>query len=1077
VERGSKLEAKVKNEGASPALSVDEITDPGSLATRLQKAEDRVSQFLLGRLSEETRTMLIAYSGNGSGAEMLSTALAAEFTAVILGDSIYQEHRFAGVVLSKKTRQSLGRNLKGEAVKRFNRLLIEDAYPHEIANRYSKAKKQIRIRVGPNLFRIEGVKGIYGKIGINGKTYTPTLGTDDPKEARKAFEKWVVRKRESLKLSSAEQDTLASFVEPFLKSREDEVRLGNLKQVTLDNQRSTFHHISLHWKGFRTLSVSRITPKAMVGIGKFLLTKARSLLRPGKTLSPSTYNTFMSALGSLLRFLRDRAKITEELYLQLINAINYATVTPRKVKIPTASELKTIREHLYRVRQGPSRGEPGPKFDFMMLTGARLASVNASKVEHYDPVNRTLLLTNLKGKLKTKAPTEKRVPVCDELAEILDRLIKARNLKPGDPFFKTKSSNRAFASAAKAAGLAGWYHHACRHWFGTTALHQTQDPVKTADLLCHNDGGITLLKVYRQVCAEYLQATVRPLKLYPGASADSSLKAAIARAQKAVTKFGYLAPAQAAVVIDRILWIENRVDAADIQAVARLPGLAQENPPIYTRSTARVAERPSPTLLRNNLKHLVKSKGVYYSDISAALGIPRSTIAGACKHGDLQAAYIPGLCKYFNVTPEELLGCNLASSAPVQEASPPQAESEGIAADGPASPSADTKAEKTAAEIITHQDPAELVRTIARNLSSMLFERNMTAHELGLKTGLGAACYRFLSERFVPRDDTLTRLAKALEVAETEIVDPRRDNIVVNPPVLIANLKAIIAHSGCASATYFVRCLRLDSRTMHEVLATGQISALQAHRIVEVEGNKFSVRQLISEDLTAMFPPAPVLDPIVVSRNFTSICWERGLYPAEIAKAASVSATSAVNYAEGRSRRINREMLTKVAQALGLTLTELVDPSRPEVKQTPFFTTNLQFVMDLSGLALTPFGEACGLEHRAMRSLLQGHELNPHRIAKLVKFANQFTKLSAGELLMEDLRCKAPATHTQNPPDANPVVSPTPCAAIAHRNAGTRCLSGEPLKPSGAVMAAKPNPQAGEAEYGVVQDQVLHPAS
>jgi integrase len=91
----------------------------------------------------------------------------------------------------------------------------------------------------------------------------------------------------------------------------------------------------------------------------------------------------------------------------------------------------------------------------MMLSRARLASANASMVDHYDPVNRTILLTKLKGKLKNNAPTEKRVPVCDELAEMLDRLIKARNLKPGDPFFGTNTNNRAFASAAKAAGLAG----------------------------------------------------------------------------------------------------------------------------------------------------------------------------------------------------------------------------------------------------------------------------------------------------------------------------------------------------------------------------------------------------------------------------------------------------------------------------------------------------------------------------------------------------------------------------------------------------------------------------------------------
>jgi hypothetical protein len=123
------------------------------------------------------------------GSATLSAALATELTGIISGESIYQEQRFVGVALSKKSQKCLGKNLKGEGLKRFNRLLLEDAYPQEIANRYRKGKKQIRIWVGPNLFRIKGVKGIYGKIGIHGKTYTPTLGTDDPKKARKEFEK------------------------------------------------------------------------------------------------------------------------------------------------------------------------------------------------------------------------------------------------------------------------------------------------------------------------------------------------------------------------------------------------------------------------------------------------------------------------------------------------------------------------------------------------------------------------------------------------------------------------------------------------------------------------------------------------------------------------------------------------------------------------------------------------------------------------------------------------------------------------------------------------------------------------
>src|ERR1035437_3449471 len=184
------------------------------------------------------------------------------------------------------------------------------------------------------------------------------------------------------------------------------------------------------------------------------------------------------------------------------------------------------------------------------------------------------------------------------------------------------------------------------------------------------------------------------------------------------------------------------------------------------RQKVAVAERPSPTLIKNNLKHLVKGKLVYYSNVTAATGIPRSTFTRACKFGDLQACFVPELCKYFNVTPEELLSCDLARPAGVPEASQQQSGSEEVAVNGPESSSINTKAEKTVGEVITQQDPAELVRTISRNLGSMLFERNLTAHELSLKTALaGAVCYRFLNEPFVPRGATLNRLAKALALS------------------------------------------------------------------------------------------------------------------------------------------------------------------------------------------------------------------------------------------------------------------------------------------------------------------------
>ena len=97
--------------------------------------------------------------------------------------------------------------------------------------------------------------------------------------------------------------------------------------------------------------------------------------------------------------------------------------------------LNHVRNHI-----GKGLGDLGLKSDFMMLTGARLQAANACLVDHYDPANRTLLLTSGTSRGVTKAPTETRMPVCKELAEMLERLIKTRKLELGQKFFKGERS-------------------------------------------------------------------------------------------------------------------------------------------------------------------------------------------------------------------------------------------------------------------------------------------------------------------------------------------------------------------------------------------------------------------------------------------------------------------------------------------------------------------------------------------------------------------------------------------------------------------------------------------------------------
>jgi len=111
-------------------LYVDQITDLPSFAGKLKQPVDAVSTFLSAKLSHASQQALADYAGSGEDAR-LRAVLVRDINAVIQGDSIYGPQRFAAVALSAAV-QALLQEQSPEVV-RLNRLLLEDAYPAEIA--------------------------------------------------------------------------------------------------------------------------------------------------------------------------------------------------------------------------------------------------------------------------------------------------------------------------------------------------------------------------------------------------------------------------------------------------------------------------------------------------------------------------------------------------------------------------------------------------------------------------------------------------------------------------------------------------------------------------------------------------------------------------------------------------------------------------------------------------------------------------------------------------------------------------------------------------------------------------------
>ncbi len=125
--------------GEGTAFGIDDIADLAQIAYKLDTASDSLSAFIKTRLSGKTLAALPRYRISGSGAGDLEEALAGDLCMIVGGPSIYMERRFSGIRLRPETRQLLAQGTDREGVPRLNRLLLEDAYPLEIARRDGSA--------------------------------------------------------------------------------------------------------------------------------------------------------------------------------------------------------------------------------------------------------------------------------------------------------------------------------------------------------------------------------------------------------------------------------------------------------------------------------------------------------------------------------------------------------------------------------------------------------------------------------------------------------------------------------------------------------------------------------------------------------------------------------------------------------------------------------------------------------------------------------------------------------------------------------------------------------------------------
>lgn len=107
----------------------DNFKNVPAFLTKLKHAPDAVSKFLNDRLSERTRQAFRNYKSGEAHMEQLLTLIVQDINVLVERSCLYDRQRFTGVTMRSETKELLENNPIGEDLIRFNRLLLEDAYP------------------------------------------------------------------------------------------------------------------------------------------------------------------------------------------------------------------------------------------------------------------------------------------------------------------------------------------------------------------------------------------------------------------------------------------------------------------------------------------------------------------------------------------------------------------------------------------------------------------------------------------------------------------------------------------------------------------------------------------------------------------------------------------------------------------------------------------------------------------------------------------------------------------------------------------------------------------------------------
>jgi hypothetical protein len=130
---GKTLNGWIQIQNSATSFGSGDVIDLASMAQRLTKKPDGVAALLFDQLDDQTKAKLAANSFSDTDAKALRSTLGKSITKLMAGPLLYEATRFQGITLRPQTQGLLWQELAGRDLRRLNRLLLEDAFPSELA--------------------------------------------------------------------------------------------------------------------------------------------------------------------------------------------------------------------------------------------------------------------------------------------------------------------------------------------------------------------------------------------------------------------------------------------------------------------------------------------------------------------------------------------------------------------------------------------------------------------------------------------------------------------------------------------------------------------------------------------------------------------------------------------------------------------------------------------------------------------------------------------------------------------------------------------------------------------------------